>query len=238
MTVLRREDVQSRVASWDRCPYRMTSSPILAIVPLIIRRLRGPSSVRITLFFCSRSRPSMHRCRRRLQRGPQKARQLAGNRDRDLRWWFVFGGKLTTYRKLSEHAVDKITGQTKNRGWTAKAPLPGGDIEKGDMAAFEAKQKKLYPFLPEDVFRRYVYSYGTRMNLMLDGVQTLREMGRDFGGGLYEAEILYLINHEFAKSAEDILWRRTKLGLHLEKKSMLALESAMPDYLKEMKAAS
>ena len=150
----------------------------------------------------------------------------------------VFGGKLTTYRKLSEHAVDKITGQTKNHGWTAKAPLPGGDIENGNMEAFEAKQQKLYPFLPEDVLQRYVRSYGTRMNVILEGVENLREMGRDFGGGLFEAEIVYLVNHEFAKSAEDILWRRTKLGLHLEKKSMLALESAMPDYLKEMKAAS
>jgi glycerol-3-phosphate dehydrogenase len=150
----------------------------------------------------------------------------------------VFGGKLTTYRKLSEHAVDKITGQSKNRGWTEKAPLPGGDIEKGDMEAYLAQQQKIYSFLPEDLLHRYVYSYGTRMDVMLENVQTLRDMGRDFGGGLYEAEVLYLVAHEFAKSAEDILWRRTKLGLHLEKKSMLALESAMPDYLKEMKAAS
>src|SRR5712691_9876482 len=90
MTVLRREDVQSRVASWDGCPCRMSSSPILAIVPLIIRRLRGPSLTRVVLSFMSRG--SMSRARRvlrgryrcRLERRPQEARQLARDRDDDL----------------------------------------------------------------------------------------------------------------------------------------------------------
>jgi glycerol-3-phosphate dehydrogenase len=150
----------------------------------------------------------------------------------------VFGGKLTTYRMLAQHAVDKITGAHKNRGWTAKAPLPGGDIPGGDMTAFIAVQKKSYPFLPEDVIGRYATSYGTRMDVLLEGIETIKGMGRDFGGGLYEAEIHYLVQHEFAKTAEDILWRRSKLGLHLEKKTMLALEAAMPDYLKELKEAS
>ncbi len=145
----------------------------------------------------------------------------------------VFGGKLTTYRTLSTHAVDKIAGSRKNRNWTAKTPLPGGDMP----VDFVERQRKFYPFLSDDVLARYIRSYGTLMNTMLMGISNLKDMGRDFGGGLYEAEVLYLINHEFAKSAEDILWRRTKLGLHLEKKSMLALEAAMPDYLKECKAA-
>lgn len=150
----------------------------------------------------------------------------------------VFGGKLTTYRKLSEHAVDKITGSHKNHGWTAKVPLPGGDIPNGDVAAFRLKQKRSYAFLPEDVLTRYINSYGTRMDILLEGVNAMRDMGRDFGGGLFEAEIRYLIDEEFARSTEDILWRRTKLGLHLEKKSTLALEAAMPDYLKGFKEAS
>lgn len=150
----------------------------------------------------------------------------------------VFGGKLTTYRMLAQQAVDKITGNRKNRGWTAKAPLPGGDIPDRDMAAYIAQQKKAYPYLPAGVVERYARSYGTRMDVLLDGIETLKGMGRDFGGGLYEAEIYYLIHHEFARTVEDILWRRSKLGLHLEKKTMLALEAAMPDYLKEMKEAS
>jgi hypothetical protein len=93
MTVLRREDVQSSVASWDRCPYRIPSSPILAIVPLIIRRLRGPSLNRIIM-------PSpwpvvrvslLHRYRGRLERCPQKTREFPRNRDGDLRCRLMFG---------------------------------------------------------------------------------------------------------------------------------------------------
>lgn len=150
----------------------------------------------------------------------------------------VFGGKLTTYRMLASQAVDKITGEAKNRGWTEKAPLPGGDIEGGDMAVFIERQKKTYPFLPHEVLSRYARSYGTRMNMILEGIETIKGMGRDFGGGLYEAEIFYLIDHEFARTAEDILWRRSKLGMHLEKKVVLALEASMPDYLKELREAS
>lgn len=144
----------------------------------------------------------------------------------------VFGGKLTTYRVLSLQAVDKLFGKSNRSGWTAKETLPGGDIAKGDRASYEDNAVLRFDFLPEDLVRRYVRAYGTRIDAILDGVTTLRGMRRDFGGGLYEKEVFYLINQEFARSAEDILWRRSKLGLHLEKKSMLALESAMPDYLK------
>lgn len=150
----------------------------------------------------------------------------------------VFGGKLTTYRHLAEHAVDKITGSRKSAGWTKNSILPGGDIPDGNMPAFVARQKARYGFLPDALLTRYAHSYGTRMDMILDNVTALRDLGRDFGGGLYEAEVIYLVRHEFAGSAEDILWRRTKLGLTLEKKSMLTLEAAMPDYLRERKAAS
>lgn len=141
----------------------------------------------------------------------------------------VFGGKLTTYRKLAEHAVDRITGKNNNRGWTRRSILPGGDIPNGDMESYLEKQAKLYEFLPADLLSRYARAYGTRMDVMLKGATSLKSLGRDFGGGLYEAEVRYLIDHEFALTAEDILWRRSKLGLHLEKKTMLALEAAMPD---------
>jgi len=144
----------------------------------------------------------------------------------------VFGGKLTTYRVLSAQAVDKITGHNKNSGWTKKAPLPGGDIRNGDFATFLTSMLSKYDFLPPEVVERYAHAYGTRIDLLLDGVDNLRAMGRDFGGGLFEKEIFYLLRHEFARTADDILWRRSKLGLHLEKKMVLALEAAMPDYLK------
>lgn len=150
----------------------------------------------------------------------------------------VFGGKLTTYRMLAKQAVDKITGARKNSGWTAKSPLPGADLPKGGMAAFVAAQRSKYKFLPDELLQRYARSYGTRMNVMLEKVDSVKGMGRDFGSGLYECEIKYLVAHEFAKTAEDILWRRTKIGLHAEKRTAMALESAMPDYVEERKIAS
>ena len=149
----------------------------------------------------------------------------------------VFGGKLTTYRALAQHAVDKICGRAANAGWTKKAHLPGGDIPDGDLPAFIARQKARYAFLLPDLSERYARAYGTRMDILLSGISNLKAMGRDFGGGLFEAEIKYLVAHEFARTAEDILWRRTKLALHVEKKTILALEAAMPDYLRKMDAA-
>jgi len=150
----------------------------------------------------------------------------------------VFGGKLTTYRMLSKHSVDKITGHKKNAGWTAKSPLPGGDFAKGGLDGFLAQQRAKYKFLPEELLHRYAHAYGTRMDVLLEKTDSMKSLGRDFGSGLYEIEIKYLIDHEFAKTAEDILWRRTKIGLHAEKRTALALESAMPDYLQERKIAS
>lgn len=143
----------------------------------------------------------------------------------------VFGGKLTTFRILSRHAVDKITGHQVNTNWTSKTPLPGGDFADGNFEKFFEQQERKYPFLPASLLLRFARSYGTRMDIMLEGVLSLRDMGRDFAQILYEVEIIYLIRYEFAKTAEDILWRRTKLGLHLEKKHKLALEAGMPDFI-------
>lgn len=145
----------------------------------------------------------------------------------------VFGGKLTTYRILARQVMDKITDASVNSNWTAKTPLPGGDIGSGGFDVFLQEQIRKYPYLDENVLLRYARAYGTRMGIMLDGVEFVRHMGRDFGNGLFEVEIMYLIKYEFAKTAEDILWRRTKLGLHLEKKTKLALEALMPDFIEK-----
>lgn len=149
----------------------------------------------------------------------------------------VFGGKLTTYRLLALQALNKITSYKRNAGWTAKVPLPGGDIPNGDIKSYRAAQANKYKFLPFELLDRYIHTYGTRMDILLEKVSDMKSMGRDFGGGLYAVEVEYLIAHEFAKSAEDILWRRTKLGLHVEKKTVISLEAAMPELLKERKAA-
>ena len=112
MTVLRREDVQSRVASWDDCPCRIARSPILAIVPLMIRRLRGPSPNRLTMFFTDRTVvrvPLTRRGRSRLERCPQDARQCARDRHRDLRRRFVL------FRQTPEATTQSLSGLVGNR---------------------------------------------------------------------------------------------------------------------------
>jgi len=147
----------------------------------------------------------------------------------------VFGGKLTTYRVLSEKAMNIIMRQLGrfSQNWTARAALPGGDIPYGDWRLFLNKKAAQYDFVPQELLRRYVMTYGARMDRFLDGAQSLADLGKDFGGGLYEAEIIYLIRDEFAKTDEDILWRRTKLGLHLDDQTTEDLKAAMPELLKK-----
>jgi glycerol-3-phosphate dehydrogenase len=127
----------------------------------------------------------------------------------------VYGGKLTTYRAVAEEAVSKIlklAGRDPKLPWTGETPLPGGDIQNFDD--FVGGQKLRYPWLPPALAERYARSYGTRMDRLLKAKTSLADLGQDYGGGLYEAEVLYLKTHEWARTAEDILWRRTKLKLH------------------------
>jgi glycerol-3-phosphate dehydrogenase len=138
----------------------------------------------------------------------------------------VWGGKITTYRALAEEAVEMLArplGIAKG-GWTAAAPLPGGDLgavvkASGDpMADFEqfcALQMQRHPWLPAPLARRYARAYGTRMEHMLGAASGLAQLGEEIAPGLYAAEVEYLIDREWASTAEDILWRRSKLGLHL-----------------------
>ena len=128
----------------------------------------------------------------------------------------IFGGKITTYRRLAEAILDKIAGRIGVRGkpWTEFAPLPGGEFEGGDLVAFTRDLMQRKPFLPEPLARRLARAYGTRALDLLGEARALDDLGRDFGAGLTTAEIDYLVAREWAMTAEDILWRRTKLGLH------------------------
>lgn len=128
----------------------------------------------------------------------------------------VFGGKITTYRKLAEQALGKLADviDVPGKAWTASRSLPGGDFERGDRAALVEAMSKRYPWLPLAIAWRYVSTYGTRMALLLDGASGMPYMGRHFGAGLYEREVRYLVDHEWAMTADDVLWRRTKRGLH------------------------
>ncbi len=147
----------------------------------------------------------------------------------------VFGGKLTTYRVLAEEVVDKLL-YLDNRyapAWTDEKPLPGGDILDGDFAAFLDAQGDEYPWLPEELLLRYARSYGTRMDLFLDGASSLDDLGKDYGDDVYGAEVIYLIRYEFARSVEDILWRRSKLGVHVSDKVIEALEKDIKKLVKD-----
>lgn len=126
----------------------------------------------------------------------------------------VFGGKLTTYRRLAEHALEDLAPflPAMRPAWTGRAPLPGGDMPQG-FAAFLAQVQARWPFLPADVAARMAHAYGTRMQQIVGKAQSWADLGEDVGGGLTEAEVAYLRTHEWAYTAEDILWRRTKLGL-------------------------
>lgn len=143
----------------------------------------------------------------------------------------VFGGKITTYRKLSEQVVDKIGKELgrKEGGWTDKAALPGGNLPEGFFESFVEAQSIKYPFLSAELLQRYARSYGTRMDRFIGGAKGLEDLGRHFGDNVYEAEIIYMIAYEFAQGAEDILWRRSKLGLHISDETLRALETALPE---------
>lgn len=129
----------------------------------------------------------------------------------------VFGGKLTTYRKLAEHAMDKLATYYPNIGpaWTKDAVLPGGKIGKSTQS-YQAQLQRYYPWLTETLAHRYTHTYGDRAELILNDATHLSDLGEDFGHELYEAELRYLVEKEWVKDLDDAIWRRTKLGMWLD----------------------
>ena len=147
----------------------------------------------------------------------------------------VFGGKLTTYRAVSEGVVDRLmqlSGRTVEP-WTATEQLAGGDFNGMDFEAYLSSQRKQYPWLPEDLLRRYVRSYGTRMDYFLYGARSIEGLGQHCGDQIYAAEIEYLVEHEWAYSIEDILWRRSKFGLFASEDTIRNIEAVMSRQGKE-----
>jgi glycerol-3-phosphate dehydrogenase len=134
----------------------------------------------------------------------------------------VFGGKITTFRRLAEEAVDLLCPLLGNGkpGWTATATLPGGDIAHADFGAFLTDFQNRHPWLLSSLATRYAHQYGTRVGVLLQGVTSMAELGAELSAGLYEQEARYLVRHEWAQQAEDILWRRTKLGLEATPESV------------------
>jgi glycerol-3-phosphate dehydrogenase len=127
----------------------------------------------------------------------------------------VFGGKLTTYRKLGEAALAALSPYFPALGasWTRAAPLPGGDIGSDSFEAWQSDVQQKYDWLPAPLVARLADAYGTRVHALLQGCHGVADIGEHFGAGLYQREVEYMLTEEWARSAEDVLWRRSKLGL-------------------------
>ncbi|MDB5583074.1 MAG: glycerol-3-phosphate dehydrogenase, partial [Bradyrhizobium sp.] len=140
----------------------------------------------------------------------------------------IYGGKITTFRRLAEEALERLSPYLRSakakEGWTAKSPLPGGDMDVSAIAALTAELVRNYRFLSDANASRLAHAYGTRAAKMLGSAKSLADLGQSFGAGLTESEVRYLMAHEWARSAEDIVWRRSKLGLRLSAGEIAALE--------------
>lgn len=136
----------------------------------------------------------------------------------------VFGGKLTTFRKLAEAATDHLCQffPGAKTPWTRNALLPGGDF--ASQPQLQADLLRRYPWLPELLASRLVRCYGTDSYRVLGSSSHIGDLGRHFLGTLYEREVRYLVRHEWATTAEDILWRRTKQGLYASQQQVDALD--------------
>ena len=141
----------------------------------------------------------------------------------------VFGGKITTYRKLAENVMDRLAPYFSSMGgsWSAGEPLPGGDFDLTEGDQLLKRLGETYPVLDEGWAKRLIRAYGTEAFDMLDGVNTLDDLGQHFGGTLYEREVAWLMTREWALTAEDVLWRRSKLGLVLTDAEATALNAWM-----------
>lgn len=138
----------------------------------------------------------------------------------------VFGGKITTYRRLAEAALAKLRGHLPmDPDWTAGVALPGGDFKVSDVEALIARLAAEYPFLDARWARRLIRAYGTEAWQVLGAARTRQDLGQEFGATLTEAEAIWLRDHEYARSAEDVLWRRSKLGLRVTPAQVAALEA-------------
>lgn len=132
----------------------------------------------------------------------------------------IFGGKLTTYRRLAEQVVDKIEPfvagtPLQGSGWTGSQVLPGGDFGSGGLAKFRTDLANAYPWLDQPLCHSLLRRHGSRIHELLDGVRNQNDLGQNFGGNLTEREVEWFRRHEWANSADDILWRRSKCGLHM-----------------------
>ena len=139
----------------------------------------------------------------------------------------IFGGKITTYRKLAENAINQLQSffpHMKN-AWTANNYLPGGDLPQQNFEQFLSQIWQEYLWLDRKIISRYANQYGTRVHQLLKNCHKVSDMGISFGFGLFEQELIYLIEQEWAQTVDDILWRRTKLGLYFDEVNITSLHN-------------
>ncbi len=146
----------------------------------------------------------------------------------------IYGGKLTTYRRLAEAVLRKLEPVLPKAvglaaGWTATAALPGGDFPHDGREALTREIAAAHPWLAAEVVRRMVGAYGTRVRALLAGASGPADLGRDFGAGLGEREVRFLMAEEWARTAEDVVWRRSKLGLTMSAEEIAALDAFMAE---------
>ena len=140
----------------------------------------------------------------------------------------IYGGKITTYRRLAEEALERLSPYLRSakarQGWTGKSPLPGGDMEVSAVPALAAELQRDYPFLDSVHANRLAHAYGTRAAKMLGDAKSAVDLGQAFGATLTAREVKYLMASEWALTAEDIVWRRSKLGLRMSREEIAAID--------------
>jgi glycerol-3-phosphate dehydrogenase len=142
----------------------------------------------------------------------------------------LYGGKITTYRRVAEAVLDRLAPALGRRGaWTRQSRLPGGDFPPGDMPRLVAQARRSWSFLGEAHALRLLRAYGTRVSRILGGAKTLDDLGPRLGADLTGAEVRYLMNCEWAQTADDVLWRRSKLGLRVSAEDRERLAQFMAD---------
>jgi glycerol-3-phosphate dehydrogenase len=141
----------------------------------------------------------------------------------------IYGGKITTHRRLAEEVLEKLAPYLRDdpkarEGWTAHSPLPGGDLDVSAIAALSAELVRDYPFLTPAHANRLAHAYGTRAARLLGKAKSMADLGQSFGATLTECEVRYLMSVEWARAAEDIVWRRSKLGLRMSVSEIAAID--------------
>ena len=141
----------------------------------------------------------------------------------------IYGGKITTYRHLAEEALERLAPYLRSakarEGWTEKSPLPGGDLDVSAIAALSEELSRSYPFLTPAHANRLAHAYGTRAAKLLGNAKSMADLGQSFGATLTESEVRYLMSVEWACTAEDVVWRRSKLGLRLSAGEIAAIDN-------------